>query len=186
MHLIVGLGNPDEKYARTRHNIGFMVVDRLAERLGGPTFRRHCRSLVAELRCRGERVILAKPQTYMNRSGQAVQALLGWYKVQPEMLLVVYDDMDLPLGRLRLRAEGSAGTHNGMRSIVACLGRQDIPRLRVGIGAASDREATAHVLGGFRPEEMEEVERSLCLAVEAVETVIESGLETAMNKYNVK
>ncbi|MDD3925241.1 MAG: aminoacyl-tRNA hydrolase [bacterium] len=184
MHLLVGLGNPGDKYADTRHNVGFMVMDEVLRRLSGSDYRRHCRSLVAEERLRGERVILAKPQTFMNKSGEAVAALLGWYKVSMDRLLVVYDDLDLPLGQLRLRITGSAGGHNGMRSIIACLGRQDIPRLRIGIGAPAGDGTVGYVLGRFSPRERPEVELMIAQAADAVELVLEQGFEAAMNKYN--
>lgn len=135
MLVIVGLGNPGNQYARTRHNVGFDVVDVLIEKLSAGSPRRMCSALVWETRVDGERVALCKPQTYMNDSGRSVAELVSWYKPDAGRLLIVYDDIDLPLGRLRLRASGSAGTHNGMRSIVAALGRQDFPRLRVGVGA---------------------------------------------------
>ncbi len=184
MHLLVGLGNPGTKYADTRHNVGFMVIDELLHRWGGSNYRRHCRSLVAEERLCGERVALAKPQTFMNKSGEAVAALLSWYKVPMDRLLVIYDDLDLPLGQLRLRTTGSAGGHNGMRSIISCLGRQDIRRLRIGIGAPAG-VAVEYVLGRFSSGERSAVELMIAQAADAVESILEQGFEAAMNKYNI-
>ena len=134
MVLIVGLGNPGAKYARTRHNVGFDVVEILAARNQIELNRTRCKAKVGEGRIGNVRVALAQPQTYMNLSGEAVTQLVNWYKVAPEELLVVYDDVDLPFGRVRIRPKGSAGTHNGMRNILYLLGRDDFPRLRVGIG----------------------------------------------------
>lgn len=186
MRLVAGLGNPGEKYADTRHNIGFMVLDELAGRLGAGAFRKHCRSLVAETRQGGDRLVLAKPQTFMNKSGEALASLLGWYKVPLSNLLVVYDDMDLPLGQLRLRAAGSAGSHNGMRSIISCLGARDIPRLRVGIGQAPGVEAVSHVLGHFAAAERPLVDAAVQAAADAVEMTVACGLEAAMNRFNAR
>lgn len=135
MRLIVGLGNPGAKYAHTRHNVGFDVLEVLSQKTGIAMGRDRCKASVGEGLYNGEKLVLARPQTFMNLSGQSVQALVQWYKAEPAQLLVVFDDVDLPLGKLRLRASGSAGTHNGMRSILEVYGRQDFPRLRVGVGA---------------------------------------------------
>ena len=139
MVLIVGLGNPGAKYARTRHNVGFDVVEILAARNQIELNRTRCKAKVGEGRIGNVRVALAQPQTYMNLSGEAVTQLVNWYKVAPEELLVVYDDVDLPFGRVRIRPKGSAGTHNGMRNILYLLGRDDFPRLRVGIGRPPEK-----------------------------------------------
>lgn len=186
MWLIVGLGNPGAQYARTRHNIGFDALDALAARHGLEFRGKRANSLLAEGNIAGQRVALAKPQTFMNLSGQAVSALRGWYKVDPAReLLVVYDDMDLPFGKLRFRERGSAGTHNGMRSIVGQLGGNEFPRLRVGIGQAPGKmDAAAYVLARFSKEE--EAERPLLLdtLADALEVLLREGLTAAMNKYN--
>jgi len=134
LRVIVGLGNPGRKYLHTRHNVGFDVLEVISQKTGVAAWRDRCKASVAEGLYKGEKIALARPQTFMNLSGVSVAALLRWYKIEPGHLLVVFDDIDLPLGKLRLRAEGGAGTHNGMRSIVEELGRQDFPRLRVGIG----------------------------------------------------
>jgi PTH1 family peptidyl-tRNA hydrolase len=139
----------------------------------------------AEVMVQGNKVGLLKPNTYMNRSGQAVRAVMDWYKLTPTSLLVIYDDMDLPLGRLRLRLSGSAGGHNGMKSIISHLNSQDFPRLRLGIGKSQDNtETISHVLGRFRPEEEILVKQSLALAVEAVESSLRVGVEKTMSLYN--
>ena len=133
-YIVVGLGNPEKKYEHTRHNVGFDVLQVLSQKLDIPLNKLRCKALTGEGRIGGERVVLAAPQTYMNLSGQSVVELLRWYKADAKHLIVVYDDVDLPQGRLRVRAGGSAGTHNGMRNIVYLTGRDDFPRVRIGIG----------------------------------------------------
>ena len=135
MHIVIGLGNPGREYQRTRHNVGFDVIDVLSEKLGIALTRSAMHGLIGEGYVGGEKVLLVKPQTYMNLSGQCVTELVSFYKPPMENVMVVFDDIDLPLGKLRLRRDGSAGTHNGMRSIIGLLGRQDFPRLRVGVGS---------------------------------------------------
>jgi len=139
VRLIVGLGNPGKKYEHTRHNVGFDVTEVISQKAGIRPWRSRCKASVAEGLYKGDKIALARPQTFMNLSGVSVAALLRWYKLEPKHLLVVFDDIDLPLGKLRLRGEGGPGTHNGMRSIIDELGRQDFPRLRVGIGPKPER-----------------------------------------------
>ena len=184
--LIVGLGNPEVKYAKTRHNIGFEVVDALGFAWHSTwQENRRFHGYFTEVMVQGQKVGLLKPKTYMNRSGQAVRAVMDWYKLTPESLLVIYDDMDLELGRLRLRLSGSAGGHNGMKSIISHLNSQDFPRLRLCIGKSLDKDETiSHVLGGFTSREIPLVEKSLDLAVEAVEYSLRSGIEKTMSLYN--
>lgn len=189
--LIVGLGNPGEKYARTRHNVGFDVIDALSKRWGVDlTGNRKFQGDFGEGFAKpGYKVGLLKPSTYMNRSGQSVRAVVDWYKLAPEAVLVVYDDMALPLGRLRVRPTGSAGGHNGMKSLIAHLGSQNFPRIRVGIGSGDlvsdrDRAVVAHVLGKFRPDEKPLVQTTLDWAVEAIEEVLFKGMEAAMSDFN--
>ncbi len=186
LQLIVGLGNPGPQYADTRHNCGFMVVDRLAQRWGIPlVLEKRFQGSYGEGFALGGKRRLLKPETYMNRSGQAVRAVLDWYKLDPAAVLVVYDDMDLPLGRLRLRGSGSAGGHNGMKSILQHVGSEALPRLRLGVGKPKGSEdVVGHVLGGFAPAEQEVLERVLDTAVEAVECCLQEGLMTAMNRFN--
>ncbi|KKJ01315.1 aminoacyl-tRNA hydrolase [Prochlorothrix hollandica] len=188
--LLVGLGNPGAQYDRTRHNIGFEVVDTLSQRWGvacapqkkfqgayGEGFATGC-----------GKVRLLKPSTFMNQSGQSIRSVLDWYKLAPEQVLIIYDDMDLPLGRLRLRLSGSAGGHNGMKSAIAHLGTQQFPRLRVGIGTPrrGDRKAetVSHVLGKFAPDEAGLVRDILALCVETVECGLRDGVAKAMSLYN--
>lgn len=183
--LIVGLGNPGPAYARHRHNIGFMAVDRFAERHGFRFDRRVAHALVAAGTFDGAPLVLAKPQTYMNRSGEAVRALVRRYTRGPQDLVVVYDDLDLPLGRLRLRKEGSHGGHNGMRDIITALGTQQFARLRLGIGRPPPGVDPAdYVLSPFTPDERPVVEALLDTAVAALECLLREGVESAMNRYN--
>lgn len=184
--LIVGLGNPGEEYVKTRHNIGFRVVDALADRYRLSFSDKRAKARVAEGTIAGQRVALAKPFTYMNASGQAITGLRQWYKIDPATeLLVVYDDLDLPFGTLRLRERGSAGTHNGMRSIVSLLGSQQFPRLRVGIDRTPPGWDTAnYVLSRFTREQEEQVPQVISAAADAIEVVLREGLTAAMNRYN--
>lgn len=189
--LIVGLGNPGDKYAGTRHNIGFEMVDRLSKTWNLP--------LKEERRFQGEygagfgptrqKVYLLKPLTYMNRSGQSMRAVLDWLKLEPSQVLMIYDDMDLPVGRLRLRLSGSAGGHNGMKSAIAHLGTQDFPRLRIGIGAGnrgedSDRAVISHVLGNFSKVERAIMDGVIDTALRALEKALADGVEKSMSLYN--
>lgn len=186
MHVIVGLGNPGPQYARTRHNIGFLAVERLAERHGLRFATRRANAELAEGVIRGQRVVLAKPQTFMNLSGRSVVGLKNWYKLDlAASLLVVYDDLDLPFGRLRLRLQGSAGTHNGMRSIVHLTGTTGFPRLRIGIDKPPPQwDTAAYVLGKFTSEEQDALPDILEQACAAMETVVAEGVEAAMNRFN--
>jgi PTH1 family peptidyl-tRNA hydrolase len=176
----VGLGNPGREYRDTRHNVGFLVLNHLATRERAE-FRAE-KSWQAEVARAGD-VLFCKPLTYMNLSGQAVRPLSHFYKIEPAQVLVVLDDMALPLGKLRLRAGGSAGGHHGLQSIIEHLGTPDVPRLRIGIGSA-EQDAVDHVLGRFTLEERPALEQSLDRALEAIDCVRTRGLEAAMNAYN--
>lgn len=185
--LIVGLGNPEPKYDNTRHNIGFSAVDELAKVWQMPLKEnKRFQGLFAEgVTQGGQKVRLLKPLTYMNRSGQSVRAVTDWYKVEPRSVLVIYDDMDLPVGRLRMRLSGSAGGHNGMKSIIAHLGSQEFPRLRIGIGKSEVEKGTiSHVLGKFAPEEFKAIDEILYISVKAIELGLKQGIEQSMNRYN--
>ena len=184
MKIIVGLGNPGSEYERSRHNVGFMVLERFAELHTIRFNQKRAHSKVARSRLHGVEVVLAKPQTYMNLSGKAIQGLLTIHGLKPENLLVVYDDFDLPLGTLRIRERGSPGTHNGMRSIVDCLHSQEVPRLRVGIGTAERTSARDHVLGNFESDDWTAFEAARDRAAEAIEAFLKDGLTAAMNRYN--
>ncbi|NEO32719.1 MAG: aminoacyl-tRNA hydrolase [Symploca sp. SIO3C6] len=185
--LIVGLGNPEPKYDRTRHNIGFEVVDALASRWQiSWSENRRFQGLFGEGHGpTGDKLRLLKPLTYMNRSGQAIGSVTAWYKLAAQSVLVIYDDMDLPIGRLRLRLSGSAGGHNGMKSTIAHLGTQNFPRLRLGIGkSGGGKENVSHVLGKFSPQETKLMSEVVQLTIEAVEVALKQGVEKAMSLYN--
>ncbi len=183
--LIVGLGNPGRKYEFNRHNVGFMLLNRLASRLGESFGQVQSKALVTKPTYLGERVILVKPQTYMNNSGSAVSSLVRFYQVPLENLLVAHDDIDLPLGTLRLRPTGGSAGQKGMQSIIARLGTEEFPRLRIGTGRPPGRqEAADYVLQDFPPSERELLDETLDRAVEATLIFIEHGLERAMNSYN--
>jgi len=184
--LIVGLGNPGEEYAKTRHNLGFRCVKLLADRHNLSFSGKRAKSRIAEGVIAGQRVALAKPFTFMNLVGQAVVGLCQWYKITPaQELLVIYDDLDLPFGVLRLRERGSAGTHNGMKSLVGQLGTQVFPRLRIGIGQGpAGRDAAKYVLGRFTREEEAQLPDICARALDAVEIILRDGFTAAMNRYN--
>ena len=183
MKLIVGLGNPGAKYRSTRHNIGFAVVDELAKRRSVEFDASPVEALVAKVRG-AEPVLLAKPLTFMNTSGEAVGGLTRYFKIEPADLLVVVDEVQLPLGKLRARARGSAGGHNGLKSLIAHLG-EEFARLRIGVGRGDSRRDLAdHVLARFDAAEAAEVERMTARAADASEMFITSGIEAVMNAYN--
>jgi len=182
--LIVGLGNPGRKYARHRHNTGFLTVDRLARRHGLSFARQKGKARIAEGRIAGQRAMLAKPQTYVNLSGESVAALVRFFKIPPDRVLVVYDDLDLPLARLRLRPDGGSGGHKGLKSIVERLGTQAFPRLRIGIGRPARGDPTDYVLQDFTADEWMEVDPALDRAVEAVEHWLVHGIDATMNLFN--
>jgi len=203
VRLIAGLGNPGRKYQHTRHNVGFDVVEVISQKTGIAAFRDRCKASVGEGLYRGEKLVLARPQTFMNRSGISVLALARWYRLEPDQLLVIFDDVDLPLGKLRLRGGGSAGTHNGMRSIIeecGCLydfggdmealggecGRLDIPRLRVGIGPKPERfELADFVLSHYADEAERKTQFDAFLrAADVALAWAEQGLEAAMRAAN--
>lgn len=182
--LVVGLGNPGREHRGNRHNVGFMAIDRLATEGGIDLARVQNKSIVGDGRLFGRSVLLVKPQTYMNRSGDAVGPLARYYRVAPEDVIVVYDDIDLSLGTIRLREQGGSGGHNGMKSIIQHLG-QDFPRLRLGVGRPSGRmPPAAYVLQDFDVEEMTLVDAMLDQAEHALGTFLKEGIEIAMNRHN--
>ena len=187
MKLIVGLGNPGAKYRGTRHNVGFEVVDELARRRGLEFGSSPTDALMARERGPGARVMLAKPLTYMNRSGSAVAVLTHYYRIEPSALLVVADDVNLPVGRLRARRRGSDGGHNGFASIIAELGSDAFARLRIGVGRGhAERRLASHVLARFDTREQEDVAAALERAAGAVEAFVVDGIDAMMNRFNRK
>lgn len=196
IQLIVGLGNPGTKYDQTRHNIGFEAIDALARTWQIPLAdHRKFQGIFGEgIGVKGQKVRLLKPTTYMNLSGQSIRAVTDWYKLPPESVLVIYDDMDLPIGKLRLRQSGSAGGHNGMKSTIAHLNSQNFPRLRIGIGSpqsnsqsnpqSNNGEVISHVLGRFSNPEAQVMAEVLRLVVDMVELSLKQGIPKAMSLYN--
>jgi len=184
MKVVAGLGNPGRKYEGTRHNVGFDVVDELSKRWRIETSRRRFNSQFGDGRIRDERVLLLKPQTYMNLSGRAVREALTFYKLASAALLVVVDDMALPLGRLRIRSKGSGGSHNGLNNVIDEIDTEEFARLRVGIGAVSGERAVSHVLGSFDEQDRACVDQTVIRAADAVECWLIEGVEAVMNRYN--
>ena len=188
MFIIAGLGNPDEKYQGTRHNVGFDVVDRLAEKYQIAVDTKKHRALIGKGVIEGQKVLLVKPQTYMNLSGESIRSLVEYYKIDPEEeLLVIYDDISLEPGVLRLRTKGSAGGHNGMKSIIKHLGGDTFPRIRVGIGGEKHpgQDLADYVLGHFKDDEKELLSDALDKAEKAAELFAQDEFSEAMNKYSV-
>lgn len=184
VRLVVGLGNPGREYEGTRHNIGFEVIEELSSRFGIPVTKRQFEAVIGDGRHRGERLILARPMTYMNNSGNAVGAIGRMYRILPDELIVIADDISLPPGKLRLRLGGSCGGHNGLASIERSLGSRDYPRLRIGVGGAPNGQMVGYVLGKFRADERVIVREAVGLAADAVELAISDGFERAMNRFN--
>ena len=188
MYIIAGLGNPTKEYEGTRHNVGFDVIDRLSERYNiDVTMEKH-RALIGKGMIAGQKVILVKPQTYMNLSGESIRSVIDYYKVDPEKeLIVIYDDISLGVGQLRIRAKGSAGGHNGIKSIIARTGTQNFMRIKVGVGEKpAGWDLADHVLGRFSTEDRKLVDEAIAKAAKAVDIIISQGTDAAMNEYNRK
>lgn len=188
MFIIAGLGNPDKKYEKTRHNAGFEVIDRLAEKYNISVDTKKHRALIGKGIIQGEKVILAKPQTYMNLSGESIRSILDYYKADVnEELLVIYDDINLDNGQLRVREKGSAGGHNGIKNIIACTGTEKFLRIRVGVGEKPRGcDLADYVLGHFSQAEKELMDEGYNKAVHAAELILSGDIQAAMNEYNRK
>lgn len=186
MKIVLGIGNPGPEYEATRHNIGFVVVDEVALRLGSPSFRRRFESMAAETRCSAERVVLLKPQTFVNDTGRALRRAADWLDAAHQDILVVVDDYDLSLGMIRLRRGGSSGGHRGLESIERHLGATDVPRLRVGIGSERRRLDKEFVLSPFDASECETARASVVRAADAVQLWMREGIERCMNVVNAR
>ncbi len=184
MLAVIGLGNPGAAYQGTRHNVGFMALDLLSRRLEIPLTKNKCRALAGEGMVAGTRVALLKPQTYMNLSGRSVADALNWYKLAPEEVLVISDDVDLPPGALRIRPHGGAGTHNGWRSILQETGSDRFPRIRLGVGAPPPQWDLADWVLSRLNDDQAPVEEAILLAAEAAEVFLRHGIDLAMNRYN--
>lgn len=185
--MLAGLGNPGQQYAQTRHNIGFRVIDFLTAELKASMPREKFDGLIFTAEAAGKKILLVKPQTYMNESGRCLLEVLRFYKLERSALTVIYDDIDLPEGKVRIRAKGGPGTHNGMRSIVSLLHGGDFSRIRIGIGRPEMKEMdlAAFVLGKFAPETADTVHKAICTAGDAAMELIKNGCEAAMQKYNI-
>ncbi|HIT43106.1 MAG TPA: aminoacyl-tRNA hydrolase [Candidatus Caccovicinus merdipullorum] len=185
MYIIAGLGNPSREYEKTRHNAGFDAVDILADKLGVRIEERKHRALCAKGIIGGERVLLMKPQTFMNLSGESIRDAADFYKVDPEHIIIMYDDISLEVGQLRIRTKGSAGGHNGIKSIIAHLGTQEFPRVKIGVGAKPDRMDLAdYVLSRFSQTDRAVMEDAFQEAANAAQMMIQEGADAAMNRYN--
>lgn len=185
MYLIIGLGNPEADYSKTRHNMGFNVINKLSEKYNIEVKKDKFKALFGTGVIEGEKVVLVKPQTFMNLSGEAVQEFVNFYKVPLENMLIIYDDVDIEPGKIRIRKNGSAGSHNGMKSIVSSLSTENFPRIRIGIGKPHEHmDMISHVIGGIDEEDKEPLENGVQLGADAVVDTLKKGLEFAMNKYN--
>lgn len=185
MKLVLGLGNPGRQYQRTRHNVGFLVVDRVASEHRVPVSRKKYRSLIGELQAGGEKVLLVKPQTFMNRSGDAVRELFRYLEVKTQDLVVIHDDLDLPFGRIRIRSRGGGGGHRGVLSVLEALGEENFFRVRVGIGRPpAGVDPTEYVLRSFSTAEAERLGEVVARAGDAVRCLLEEGLQRAMERFN--
>ena len=184
--LIAGLGNPGSEYEKTRHNTGFMSLDLLAARLQVKVSKERFKALTAQADFDGQRLLLMKPLTFMNASGIAIEAAAHFYKIPPERVLVLFDDISLPVGKLRIRKNGSAGGHNGLKSIISCLGSDQFPRVKIGVGAKPhpDYDLADWVLSSFKGKDAEDILAAAARAAEAVECYITKGADRAMNLYN--
>ena len=187
MKIIAGLGNPGAEYAATKHNVGFMLIDALADRLGATSWKADFEAEIAEARIGTEKVLLVKPQTYMNDSGRSLGPLLAYYKLAPEDLIVAHDDMDIPAGTIRLRRKGSSGGHNGIKSILAHVGDENFARVRIGIGRPpAGWTVINHVLAPFSEEDAKKIGEAIDYLLPAVESIVTEDIDYAMNKYNPK
>ena len=186
MYVIAGLGNPGRSYEKTRHNMGFQVIDRIAEKHGISVKRLKHQALIGDGRIAGQKVLLVKPQTYMNNSGQSLGQIIRYYDVEPDHLIVIYDDMDLPTGSIRIRKKGGPGSHNGMKSVVAHVQTQEFPRIRVGIGASGGEDWKDFVLDEISKKDQQLLSGSLDRAAEAACAILSEGIDIAMNQWNKK
>ena len=184
--LIVGLGNPGKEYAHTRHNAGFRALDVLADKLGYKVDKLKYQGLYCQVNYDGKKVFLLKPQTYMNLSGRSVLQLSAYYNIPPQRIIVLFDDISLVPGRLRIRGDGSAGGHNGIKSIISEVGSQDFPRVKIGVGgkAHPDQDLADHVLSGFSAKEEKDLKSALERAADAALTIMDKGIAEAANRYN--
>jgi len=187
LSVVIGLGNPGPRYENTRHNVGFDTVDLLSKKHNIDVTKVKHKAIIGDGNIGGHRVLLVKPQTFMNLSGESVREIIEWYKVPVENIIIIYDDIDLPVGKIRIRPKGSAGTHNGMRSVIYQIQSEDFPRIRIGIDKPPQNwDLADFVLSKFSTDERKSVEEAIANAAEAVEVILNSGIDKAMNRYNNK
>ena len=185
MYLIVGLGNPEEEYSNTRHNMGFDVINKISEEYQIQVTKNKFKGLYGKGTIENQEVILLKPQTYMNLSGESIQEISQFYKIKPENMIIIYDDIDIEPGIIKLRKKGGPGTHNGMKSVITCLNTQEFPRIRIGIGKPqNDQDLINYVIGKIPKEDFQELEKGKEKAKEAVKEILKTNIDKAMNKFN--
>lgn len=185
MYLIAGLGNPEEEYGKTRHNMGFNTINKIANKYNIKVNKTKFEGLYESTIIENQKVILLKPQTYMNLSGQCIKQFVDFYKIENDKILVIYDDIDTEKGKIRIRKKGSSGGHNGIKSIINCLGTEEFPRIRIGIGSPKFKEDMInYVIGSISKEEQEELDKGVEQAKEAVIEILKNGIDSAMNKFN--
>lgn len=184
-YLICGLGNPDKKYEKTRHNAGFMAVERLGEKLGASITEKKFKGLFGQTIRDGKKLLLLKPLTYMNLSGESVAEAANFFKIEPDHIIILYDDINFDCGRMRIRGKGSAGGHNGIKSIIACIGSEEFPRVRIGVGAKKkEMDLADHVLGRFDGADRETMEKTFDAAADAALALIDLGVAETMSRFN--
>ncbi len=188
MYIIAGLGNPDKQYENTRHNVGFDAIDALADKYNIDVSGRKHRAFCGKGVINGQKIVLVKPQTYMNLSGESLRSVVDYYKINPETeLLVLFDDISLDVGQLRIRKKGSAGGHNGIKNIIANLNTQDFARIKIGVGEKpKNMDLADYVLGHFSKAERESINEAIVQTIDAVETILNGNIDSAMNQYNKK
>ncbi len=185
MYLIIGLGNPEEEYSKTRHNMGFNTINKLAKKYNLEISKNKFQGLCENAIIEGQKVVLIKPQTYMNLSGNCIKEFVDFYKIENEKILVVYDDMDIEPGTIKIRKKGSSGGHNGMKSIIQMLGTEEFPRIRIGIGRPQHNgDEINYVIGAIPEEEIPKLEKGIEKAKDAVIEILKNGIDSAMNKFN--
>lgn len=186
MYIIAGLGNPGREYVNTRHNTGFEAIDAIASKYDIKMSKKKFKAIYGEGNIAGEKVLLLKPQTYMNLSGESIREFADWYKVEPRNIIILFDDISLPVGKIRIRSKGSAGGHNGVKSIIYQLNTDVFPRIKIGVGSPenNDYDLADYVLGKFTKEETETLIKTVIKAADAVETIIKYGTEKAMAEFN--
>lgn len=185
MYLIIGLGNPEEEYSKTRHNMGFNVINKLSNQYKIQVNKNKFKGLMGRGEIEGEQVILLKPQTFMNLSGECIRKIIEYYKIDLDKIIIIYDDMDIDIGKIKLRKKGGPGSHNGMKSVISCIKTEQFPRIRVGIGRPENNEDKINYVIGYIPEEeRKKLDEATTIAKNAVIEMIKKGIDTAMNIYN--